>query len=74
MFRGFMGLKTVPEVIMTLDGYKKFVLKLFHESRHFRPTPNDNLTPFTKIKDDYLDTAEYLPQDSFLLASYQKAM
>ena len=39
MFRGFWGLKMVPQVPTVIDGYKKIVEKLIHESDHFAPTP-----------------------------------
>ena len=30
----------VPQVHTVIDGYKKIVEKLIHESDHFAPTPN----------------------------------
>ena len=39
MFRGFWGLKMAPQVPTVIDGYKKIVEKLIHESDHFAPTP-----------------------------------
>ena len=39
MFRGFWGLKMVPQVPTVIDGYKKIVEKLIHESDYFAPTP-----------------------------------
>ena len=44
MFRGFWGLKMVPQVPTVIDGYKKIVEKLIHESDHFAPTPIINIT------------------------------
>ena len=46
MFRGFWGLKMVPKVPNVIDGYKKIVEKLIHESDHFAPTPTISLTFF----------------------------
>ena len=39
MFRGLWGLKMVSEYPTVIDGYKKIVEKLIHESDHFAPTP-----------------------------------
>ena len=44
MFRGFWGLKMVPQVPTVIDGYKKIVEKLIHESDLFAPTPSANNT------------------------------
>ena len=43
MFRGFGGLKMVPEVIIVIDDNKKLREKLIHESRYLCPTPSITL-------------------------------